>query len=118
MCAFHAGNTVLFTFLPRPGRVEDGGDGAGALGFLCAHWPLPSLLRYSSMVVLAARRMVQGVRGEELEVKIVKAKAFLCDVEVETVRTDAIQSFAKQETIFRSEEHTSDLQSRQYLVCR
>ena len=32
--------------------------------------------------------------------KIVKAEAFLCDVEVETVRTDAIQSFAKQETIF------------------
>jgi hypothetical protein len=52
------------------------------------------------MVVLAARRMIQGVRGEELEVKIVKAKDFLCDVEVETLRTDAIQSFAKQETIF------------------
>ena len=32
--------------------------------------------------------------------KIVRAEAFLCDVEVETVRTDAIQSFAKQETIF------------------
>jgi hypothetical protein len=33
-------------------------------------------------------------------VKIVRAEAFLCDVEVESVRTDAIQSFAKQETIF------------------
>jgi hypothetical protein len=41
-----------------------------------------------------------GCSGEELEVKIVRAEAFLCDVEVETVRTDAVQSFAKQETIF------------------
>jgi L-alanine-DL-glutamate epimerase-like enolase superfamily enzyme len=49
---------------------------------------------------LVANRMTLGIRGEELEVKIVKAEAFLCDVEVETVRTDAIQSFAKQETIF------------------
>ena len=32
--------------------------------------------------------------------RIVKAEAFLCDVEVEMVRTDAIQFFAKQETIF------------------
>jgi L-alanine-DL-glutamate epimerase-like enolase superfamily enzyme len=32
--------------------------------------------------------------------KIVKAKGFLCDVKVEIVRTDAIQSFAKQEIIF------------------
>jgi L-alanine-DL-glutamate epimerase-like enolase superfamily enzyme len=38
--------------------------------------------------------------GRGVWVKIVKAEAFLCDVEVETVRTDAIQSFAKQETIF------------------
>ena len=37
---------------------------------------------------------------EELGVKIVKAEAYLCDVPVETERTDAIQSFAKQETIF------------------
>ncbi len=44
--------------------------------------------------------MTLGVRGEEFEVKIVKAEAILCDVAVETVRTDAIQSFAKQETIF------------------
>jgi L-alanine-DL-glutamate epimerase-like enolase superfamily enzyme len=44
--------------------------------------------------------MTLGVRREELEVKIVKTGAFLCDVEVETIRTDAIQSFAKQETVF------------------
>jgi L-alanine-DL-glutamate epimerase-like enolase superfamily enzyme len=43
--------------------------------------------------------MIPGGWGEELEVKIVRVEAFLCDVEVETVRTDAIQSFAKQETI-------------------
>src|ERR687896_1918357 len=52
------------------------------------------------VAVLVAYRMTLGVRREELEVKIVKAEAFLCDVEVETARTDAIQSFAKQETIF------------------
>jgi L-alanine-DL-glutamate epimerase-like enolase superfamily enzyme len=33
-------------------------------------------------------------------VKIVRADAYLCDIEVETVRTDAVQSFVKQETIF------------------
>jgi L-alanine-DL-glutamate epimerase-like enolase superfamily enzyme len=33
-------------------------------------------------------------------VKIIRAEAYLCDLEVETVRTDAIQSFVKQETIF------------------
>ena len=32
--------------------------------------------------------------------KIVNAEAFLVDLEVETVRTDAVQSFLKQETIF------------------
>ena len=32
--------------------------------------------------------------------KIIRAEAYLCDLEVETVRTDAIQSFVKQETIF------------------
>ena len=32
--------------------------------------------------------------------KIVRTEAYLCDVEVETKRMDAIQSFAKQETIF------------------
>lgn len=32
--------------------------------------------------------------------KIVRAAAYLCDIEVETVRTDAVQSFVKQETIF------------------
>src|ERR687896_1464539 len=52
------------------------------------------------VAVLVAYRMTLGVRREELEVKIVKAEAFLCDVEVETIRTDAIQSFAKQETVF------------------
>lgn len=34
------------------------------------------------------------------KVKIAKAEAHLCDIEVETVRTDAIQAFSKQETIF------------------
>jgi hypothetical protein len=38
--------------------------------------------------------MIWVFAGEEVAVKIVKAEAFLCDVEVETVRTDAIQSFA------------------------
>ena len=52
------------------------------------------------VAVPVADRMNLGVRGEEFEVKIVKAEAFLCDIAVETVRTDAIQSFAKQETIF------------------
>jgi L-alanine-DL-glutamate epimerase-like enolase superfamily enzyme len=52
------------------------------------------------MVAALTARVMSYVRGEEFEVKIVKAEAFLCDVEVETVRTDAIQSFAKQETIF------------------
>jgi L-alanine-DL-glutamate epimerase-like enolase superfamily enzyme len=32
--------------------------------------------------------------------KIIRAEAFLVDLEVETVRTDAVQSFLKQETIF------------------
>lgn len=32
--------------------------------------------------------------------RITKAEAYLVDVEVETVRTDAVQSFVKQETIF------------------
>jgi L-alanine-DL-glutamate epimerase-like enolase superfamily enzyme len=52
------------------------------------------------VAVLTDRRMILDVRGEEFEVRIVKAEAFLCDVEAEMVRTDAIQSFAKQETIF------------------
>jgi L-alanine-DL-glutamate epimerase-like enolase superfamily enzyme len=33
---------------------------------------------------------------------ITRAEAFLVDLEVETVRTDAVQSFLKQETIFVS----------------
>ena len=32
--------------------------------------------------------------------KIIRAEAYLCDLEVETKRTDAIQAFIKQETIF------------------
>ncbi|HKO24239.1 MAG TPA: mandelate racemase/muconate lactonizing enzyme family protein, partial [Chloroflexota bacterium] len=32
--------------------------------------------------------------------KIVRADAYLCDIAVERPRTDAIQSFLKQETIF------------------
>src|SRR3712207_8484520 len=52
------------------------------------------------VAVLTERRMILDVWGEEFEVRIVKAEAFLCDIEVEMVRTDAIQSFAKQETIF------------------
>ena len=52
------------------------------------------------VVVLTERRVILDVWGAEFEVRIVKAEAFLCDVEVETVRIDAIQSFAKQETIF------------------
>ena len=32
--------------------------------------------------------------------KIVKASAFLVDLEPEVIRTDAIQAFVKQETIF------------------
>jgi L-alanine-DL-glutamate epimerase-like enolase superfamily enzyme len=32
--------------------------------------------------------------------KIVKAEAFLVDLQVETVRTDAVQTFVKQETVF------------------
>jgi L-alanine-DL-glutamate epimerase-like enolase superfamily enzyme len=52
------------------------------------------------MVAVLTAQVMSYVREEEFEVRIVKAEAFLCDVEVETVRTDAIQSFAKQETIF------------------
>jgi hypothetical protein len=52
------------------------------------------------MAAALTARVMSDARGEEFEVKIVKAEAFLCDLEVETVRTDAIQSFAKQETIF------------------
>lgn len=33
-------------------------------------------------------------------VKIVEATAYLADIEVETLRTDAVQSFLKQETVF------------------
>jgi len=33
-------------------------------------------------------------------VKIVRASSFLIDLEPEVVRTDAIQAFVKQETIF------------------
>ena len=62
---------------------------------------LATFLRYILGCGCVGRQQDElGVRGEELEVKIVKAEAFLCDVKVETVRTDAIQSFAKQETIF------------------
>src|SRR5580698_3567822 len=32
--------------------------------------------------------------------KVVEASAWLADLEVETVRTDAVQAFLKQETIF------------------
>ena len=40
---------------------------------------------------------------------IVRAEAFLVDLEVETVRTDAVQSFLKQETIFVSLETADGL---------
>src|SRR5258708_35669491 len=38
-------------------------------------------------------------RGEAMS-KIRRADAYLCDIEVERQRTDAIQAFLKQETIF------------------
>jgi L-alanine-DL-glutamate epimerase-like enolase superfamily enzyme len=41
--------------------------------------------------------------------KISRAEAFLVDLEVETVRTDAVQSFVKQETIFVELETTDGL---------
>ena len=41
--------------------------------------------------------------------KISRAEAFLVDLEVETVRTDAVQSFLKQETIFVRIETTDGL---------
>ena len=40
---------------------------------------------------------------------ISRAEAFLVDLEVETVRTDAVQSFLKQETIFVQVETTDGL---------
>src|SRR3712207_7093875 len=39
--------------------------------------------------------------------------------DIETVRSSSVDEWVKQTTIRkRSEEHTSELQSRQYLVCR
>ncbi len=42
----------------------------------------------------ASRRVLTG------KMKITKVEAYLCDLEVEQKRTDAIQSFIKQETLF------------------
>ena len=41
--------------------------------------------------------------------KLSKVDAYLCDIEVETERTDAIQAFTKQETIFVEVETTDGL---------
>ncbi|MGI9050055.1 MAG: mandelate racemase/muconate lactonizing enzyme family protein [Rubrobacteraceae bacterium] len=45
---------------------------------------------------------------------IVGVEAYLCDLEVETVRTDAIQAFTKQETIFVEVETDEGLAGRGY----
>ena len=46
--------------------------------------------------------------------RITKAQAFLCDVAVERPRTDAIQAFLKQETIFVEIETDDGLQGTGY----
>ncbi len=49
---------------------------------------------------MTAQTLVQLRVLEEVYVKIVRAEAFLVDLVPEVVRTDAIQAFTKQETIF------------------
>src|SRR3712207_8292197 len=58
----------------------------------------------------------------DMLIKTVKAYKLLIDVygvkHLKTAATSAMRDAANAAEILRSEEHTSELQSRQYLVCR
>lgn len=55
--------------------------------------PIPPLHGIDAITIAAGSHPVR-------ETKIVSASAWLCDIPVETTRTDAIQAFLKQETVF------------------
>src|SRR3712207_7762481 len=59
------------------------------------------------------RERVEGIRG--LEAKFRRPIAILADLQGPKLRVGA---FTGDAAMLRSEEHTSELQSRQYLVCR
>src|SRR5690348_5088372 len=50
----------------------------------------------------------------EIIMRVTAVEAFLCDLEVEHERHDAIQSFAKQETIFVDIQTAESLRGRAY----
>src|SRR3712207_7834144 len=78
--------------------------------------PRSTLFPYTTLFrsILAQTRAGSGTRpcGPATELREVSSRTLLT-----RVRTDGVVDVAPA-TIRRSEEHTSELQSRQYLVCR
>src|SRR6185312_15593279 len=60
------------------------------------HEPGTPIPRHNPCIV----EVINRLGGARAMSKIVRAEAYLCDIAVETKRTDAIQAFVKQETIF------------------
>src|SRR3712207_9130381 len=91
-------------------------------------FPYTTLFRSAEAEILAEEvfvaRVVAELRAGE-ELLVVEAEEFLVrqtrvgeDVAARVAAQDALVKFRRARAAARSEEHTSELQSRQYLVCR
>src|SRR3712207_8027995 len=76
-------------------------------------FPYTTLFRSVADALLADRRVLLD---EVLEVELQGLGLF--DLEEEGARAADLVTQEGVDALFRSEEHTSELQSRQYLVCR
>src|SRR3712207_7434379 len=68
--------------------------------------------------VEAAHSKVDDRRGQRRPVVLRDAHPFVEQVQIPVVEREKRPGGCRQHTGHRSEEHTSELQSRQYLVCR
>src|SRR3712207_7811026 len=82
-------------------------------------FPYTTLFR--SAIAAPRRRVVSTVTGRELSPGEDVAELLVSQVTAPVRFSEAVAAAAEEADLFvevRSEEHTSELQSRQYLVCR
>src|SRR3712207_8558775 len=79
--------------------------------------PRSTLFPYTTLFRSGAGHTVHKSRVEAVEMHAVSVRAAVREMNANNIALGGAQRRARHATI-RSEEHTSELQSRQYLVCR
>src|SRR3712207_8742543 len=78
--------------------------------------PRSTLFPYTTL--FRSRPIVEFAKKQQVRAVFHRWRAIWVDSEVDRARHHGNVALASQRQQLRSEEHTSELQSRQYLVCR